>query len=519
MIKVHLHSFESSDQVLTHMQKAREMTSLVIGRQVVSPYVFAFLLTGIFMFRADLTAQPYLFAVSIREMVADDSDVWLYLDLFDQLDIKDFTSDYVDQGQPGIDPVLMLRSIFYGLAHGVASGRKLAEVCRSDVRYMVLSGEQRPDFRTFHRFVERHLERMEELFVQVVRLAQKMGLVSLGRIAIDGSRVKANTSKHKAMSYGRMQQAIDQIKTELATLRDQLQKENSSSRSAAEDILPDEIKQKSRRLAKIEAAKRALEEDSAGKEVDPKSQKSFNDLEAKPMAKRGGEFRYGYNVQAAVDEQSQIIVAAELHDSSQDSKALPPILDKIEGNCGQNATEVLADAGYQSGQNLNAIEAKGSTPYVAKARGEKASSLTVVEQVIPTGSPHAYECRAGKRLPIKGTMSDGRTLVSIPTGYCDECPLQDECSLYGKRKNKAITIMSEVYREPYIRNVHRLRTSEGQAVYRRRKAIVEPVFGNIKVNKAIRILVKGRKKVSAWWKMAATAHNIEKIIGELVSTT
>jgi hypothetical protein len=312
-----------------------------------------------------------------------------------------------------------------------------------------------------------------------------------------------------------MQQAIDQIKTELAALRDQLKKENSSSRTGAEELLPVEIKEKSRRLAKIDAAKRALEAESAGKEVDPKSQKSFNDHEAMPMAKRGGEFKYGYNVQAAVDEKSQVIVAAELHDIPQDSKALPVMLDKIEEICGENAAEILADSGYQSGPNLNAIEAKGSIPYVAKARGEKASSVTVAEQVIPVGPPNVYECKAGKRLPVNLKMPDGRTLVSIPRGFCDGCPLQGECCLFGKRKNKTITIMSEDHREAYIRNIERLRSSEGQAVYRRRKAIVEPVFGNIKTNKAMRILVKGRKKVAVWWKMAATAHNIEKIIGKL----
>ena len=114
-----------------------------------------------------------MFAFTVRDLVAENSDVWLYIDLFDRLDLSTFFADYVSQGQPGIDPKLMIRTVFYGLAHGVVSGRKLAEACRSEVRYLVLSGEQRPDFRTFHRFVERHHERLEALFAQVVRLAQK----------------------------------------------------------------------------------------------------------------------------------------------------------------------------------------------------------------------------------------------------------------------------------------------------------------------------------------------------------
>lgn len=153
------------------------------------------------MFRTDLTEQPQIFAFTVRDLVAADSDVWLYVDLFDRLDLAAFYADYVSQGQAGIDPKLMIRTIFYGLAHGVVSGRKLAEACRNEVRYIVLSGEQQPDFRTFHRFIERHHERLLALFAQVVQLAQRMGLVSLGRIAIDGSRIKGNSSKHKAMSF------------------------------------------------------------------------------------------------------------------------------------------------------------------------------------------------------------------------------------------------------------------------------------------------------------------------------
>lgn len=259
----------------------------------------------------------------------------------------------------------MIRTIFYGLAHGIVSGRKLAEACRNEVRYMVLSGEQRPDFRTFHRFVERHHERLLALFAQVVQLAQNMGLVSLGRIAIDGSRMKANTSRHKAMSYGRMQQAVDIIKEELAALRAQLASENSSQDKDWRDSLPREIVLRESRLAMIEAARKALEEEAKGELVDSKAQESFNDLEAMPMAKVGHEFKYGYNAQAAVDEHSQIIVAAELHDNPQDSRALPMMLDKVEENCGKNADEVLADSGYQSDANLLAAESKGSTPYIA----------------------------------------------------------------------------------------------------------------------------------------------------------
>ena len=473
---------------------------------------------GVDVFRSDLTSQSQIFAFTVRDLVAEDSDTWLYVDLFDRLDLGVFYADYVSQGQPGIDPKLMVRTIFYGLAHGIVSGRKLAESCRCEVRYIVLSGEQRPDFRTFHRFVDRHHERLGALFAQVVRLAQKMGLVSLGRIAIDGSRIKGNTSKHKAMSYGRMQHTVDKIKEELATLKAQMAEENAASARDVADSLPNEIALRENRLAKIEAAKKALEEEAKGEAVDPKASKSFNDLEAMPMAKVGHEFKYGYNAQAAVDEQSQIIVAAELHDNPQDSHALPMMLDKVEETCGRSAAEVLADSGYQSDANLEAVEAKGATPYIAAARGEETVELTVAEQVVATGIPHEYLCPAGKQLPVSVRRSDGRTVVQPPDGFCAGCPFQKTCRLFQKtRTAKTITIVSEPHRQVRSSNLARLRDARGQEVYRRRKAIVEPVFGNIKSNKGMRILVKGRRKVGLWWKMAATAHNLEKIVGVMAA--
>ena len=468
------------------------------------------------MFRSDLTQQAQIFAFSVREFVPEDSDTWLYIDLFDRLDLAAFLNDYVSQGSPGIDPKLMLRTIFYGLAHGIASGKKLAEVCRSDVRYLVLSGDQRPDVRTFHRFLERHHERIEALFVQVVRLAQKMDLVSLGRIALDGSRLKGNTSRHKAMSYGRMQQAVEKIKQELAALRRHTAEENASSLGSTPDALPREIALRERRLAKICAGLKALEDEAGAAAPAASAPKSFNDLEAMPMAKAGQAFIYGYNGQVAVDEKAQIIVAAELHDNPQDSQALPGMLDKVQENCRANAGEVLADAGYQSGDNLLATEGHGSTPYIAAARGEDAAGVSVAEQVEATGESHAYLCPAGKELPIETKRADGRTIVKITEDFCRGCPQQGSCPLYKKSRNfKTITIPAENERQARVRNLSRLREAAGKEIYRRRKAIVEPVFGNIKSNKGLRILVKGVRKVGLWWKMAATAHNLEKMVGAM----
>lgn len=467
------------------------------------------------MFQTDQTLERQLFAFTHRDLVADDSDVWLYVDLFDKLDLTAFTSDYVSQGQAAKHPSLMLRTLFYGLTHGMVSGRKLADACRNDNRYVVLSGDTRPDCRTLHRFLCRHEERVAALFTQVVRLAAAMGLVKLGRVAIDGSRFKANTSKHKAMSYDRMQKAIAEIMAELDTMRTELAKANAAEANGAEDDsrLPEEIARREARLARIEAAKKALEEEAGGEDVEKKAQKSFFDHDALPLGGKGG-FMYGYNAQAAVDEESQIIVAAELHDSAADSKALPAILDEVEETCGKTPDEVLADAGYMSAANIADVEARNALPLIAVGKGEAQASVSLAEQLKP-GAPGEYLCPAGKTLPVACRRKDGSSELRLPGRFCNNCPLRAGCRLYPKR-GKRFKVAAESDRQIFARHHARMREDGARAAYSRRKVICEPVFGNLK-NKGIRILVRGQRKVAAWWKLAATAHNIEKIVGHMAT--
>lgn len=472
------------------------------------------------MFRSDLTEQRSLLAFTIRDFVADDSDVWLYVDLFDHLDLEDFDADYVSQGKEGIEPKLMLRTMFYGLTHGVVSGRKLGEVCCNDARYLVLSGEQRPTGRTFQRFIVRHAARIDALFVQVVKLAQSMGLVRLGRVAFDGSRFKANTSKHKAMSAGRMDQAMGQIREELAKLKADLEQTNAAEDGGRESSLPDEIKRREQRLAKIKAAKERLQKDYGEEAVPEKAQKSFADHDALPMAKQGDAFQYGYNCQAAVDSEHQIVVAADLHDAPNDYQALPGMLTQTEANCSTKAESVLADTGYRSGENLAAIEAHGSTPYVALARGEDPAAPDVracIGVAIDEKGEVAVSCPAGVEMSVKTKHADGSIGVRLPKRACGKCSMRDACPL-RRLTQKTIHLPRPEHFNAVMGNHVRMQSQAGRDVYRRRKVIVEPVFGNIK-NKGIKVLVRGRNKVRTWWRMACTAHNIEKIVGHMAAAT
>lgn len=472
------------------------------------------------MFLTDQTNERQLFAFTVRDLVADDSDVWLYMDLFDSLNLEAFDWSYSNEGQHPIDPKLILRTIFYGLTHGVVSGHKLETVCRNDNRFIVLSGDRRPDRRTFDRFIRRHHERIESLFVDSVRLAQAMGLVELGRVALDGSRFKGNTSRHRAMSYEKMERAIGHIKAELASLRASLAEVNAGE-TALDDRLSKDLASKEKRLARIKAAKEQIEKEHAAKSkgrksagIKPGTRKSLNDPEALSLDSRGRTFIYGYNAQAAVDSKSQIVVAADFHDKAADYQALPSLLSQIEESCGQQAAEVLADLGYKSGDNILEIEQRGALPFVAVTSKDGAEAdIEFYEQITPLGEPHEYQCLAGKRLTLNHRGADGSTEFYFSPTFCRDCPFANTCKVKGRR---TVGVPSEEKRKAQVRLLQRSRTKGFKETYKYRKAIVEPVFGNIK-NKGMRIYVVGKTKVRTWWKMACTAHNFEKIIGAMTS--
>ena len=303
------------------------------------------------MFQTDSTLQPQLFAFTPRDLVSENSDVWLYCDLFDSLNLRDFDLSYSRQGQSPKEPKLMLRTIFYALTHGVIGGRRLQDACRNDNRFIVLSGDTRPDRRTFDRFIVRHRKAIDGLFVQVVRLAKEMGMVSLGRVAVDGSKFRSPTGK--TMKYNKMERACFHIRENLDRLSEDLSRAEKDDDEV--DALHSEISTQEQRLALIEQAKARIEEnnESLAKKASQKKlrlEKASIKLHDQDALRLGpsGKSPYGFNVQAAVDEKHQIIVGAEVHDNASDQTALQAMLDTIEAVCEDRPASLLADACYNS---------------------------------------------------------------------------------------------------------------------------------------------------------------------------
>jgi len=322
----------------------------------------------------------------------------------ESLDLCEITASYASGlGQPPFHPGLMTALLLNGYASGIYSSRRIAKAAEERADFMMIVAGDVPDFRTISDFRKRHLKALAGLFVQVLKLCEKAGLVKLGHVALDGTKIKANASKHKAMSYARMQQREAELQAEvdrwLAAAEAADAEEDKLHGAKRGDEMPKWIADKAKRLAKLREAKAALEAEAKaaaeaeararaeaeekrkaqggkknGKTPEPpsdepagKAQKNFTDPESRILKTKDG-FIQGYNAQAAVDDEAQIIVAHGLTQSPSDHDQLVPLVDGIEANLGRRPKEASADSGYLSEANLAALQARGVEPYIATRR-------------------------------------------------------------------------------------------------------------------------------------------------------
>lgn len=435
-------------------------------------------------FRPWLVDQPQLLPPSVADFVPAGHVAHFIRDLVrEDLDLCAIIGAYRElRGYPPFDPRMMTALLLYGYSRGVYSSRRLSRACEERLDFMAVTALNRPDFRTISEFRRRHLDALSGLFVQVLKLCQQAGLVELGHVALDGTKMKANASKHKAMSYGRMKKAEPELAAEVDAWLKAAEaadaEEDAALGDKRGDEMPDWVADKAKRLEKIREAKAALEAEAKAKaeekastpqryrggrkpktpagEPPDKAQRNFTDPESRIMKGRDG-FIQGYNAQAAVDGKAQVIVAQGLTECAADSDQLIPMVDTVIANMGQTPAQVSADAGYCSEANIQAMEDRKIDAFIATGR-----------------------------------QSHGQ---AAPDG--------DEARRKGPK--------TEAMRE-------RLRQGGFDSPYRLRKQIVEPVFGQIKHARGFRqFLMRGIKKVSAEWTMLCTAHNILKLAASRLS--
>jgi len=413
--------------------------------------------------------QDLLLPPSLRDWLPDDHLAFFVSDLIDQLDVSAITAVYEDEarGYPPYHPVMMTKVLVYAYCVGVFSSRKIQRRLVEDVAFRVLAAGNTPDFRTIADFRKTHLPALQGFFEQVLRLARELGVLRMGRVAVDGSKVNANASKHKAMSYGRMSEKQRQLRAEVKDLLAQAEaadraEDAAYGRDHRGDELPAELHRRETRLKRIREAKRALEDRAkadaaaAGQPAesakpDTKMQYNFTDPESRIMKGPHG-FVQAYNVQVAVDE-FQLIVGQAVTQATNDKKQLMPMLTTIAAQAGECPSQVLADAGYCSEDNLTAIADTGIDAYISTRKQRH----------------------------------------SERPGPCPRGPLP-----------KTATILDRMSRK--------LHTKAGAAVYAARKGIVEPVIGQIKQARGFRqFLLRGIDNVEREWSLVCTTHNILKL--------
>lgn len=330
--------------------------------------------------------QQQLLPSALQDWLPQGHLAYFISDTVDSLNLSAFHARYAKDGprnQP-FHPAMMVKVLVYAYATGIFSSRKIAKKLHEDVAFRVLAADNFPAHRTIRDFRALHLNEFTELFVQVVRLAREMGLAKLGTIAVDGTKIKANASRHKAMSYGRMQSTEIELKAQIAALLKKAANTDEAEKNEPDLDIPAEIERRQARLAAIVAAKARLEErqrladtlrgrsegderkpkDKNGKPKGgksyqrdfgvppPKAQDSFTDPESRIMKRAGGGFDYSYNAQTAVDETAHIIVAAEVVNTSSDVHQLLPVLDAVKANTDADPEQALADAGYRSEEEM-----------------------------------------------------------------------------------------------------------------------------------------------------------------------
>ena len=419
--------------------------------------------------------EDLLLPPSLRDWLPEKHLAYFVSDVVDNLDLSAMDAVYGTEkrGQPPYDPQMMTKVLVYGYCVGVFSSRRIERRLVEDIAFRVLAAGNQPNFRTISDFRKIHLKTLEGLFEQVLKIALEAGAMKVGRVAVDGTKVKANASKHKAMSYDRMPEKEKQLKAEVKQLLERAEAADAEEdkhygKDRRGDELPDELQRRETRIKKIKEAKRAVEQRARDKAVaegaDPKKarpkekdQYNFTDPESRIMKGADG-FVQAYNAQAAVEPDLQLIVGQTVTAAANDKEQLLPMMDVVEQQCGQRPEEVLADSGYCSEKNL--------------------------EQLDSEENPERR---------IEGYIATERQKHDEYKEPCPRGPLPDDATLVDRMKRK-------------------LKTKAGKAVYAARKTIVEPVFGQIKQGRGFRqFLLRGIDKVRGEWSLVCLTHNVLKL--------
>lgn len=436
--------------------------------------------------------QQYLLPPSVQDWLPENDMVYFLLDTVNELDISAITQKYEQEnrGFPPFHPRMMVALLLYSYCRGIFSSRKIMRACEERLTFRVIAGDDIPNWRTISDFRKLHIKELQQLFVQVLQLCQEAGLVKLGHIALDGTKIKANASRHKAMSYGRMLKEETSLKEEIKQLLEKSeaidrQEDDKYGLDRRGDELPEELAHRESRLKRIQEAKKVLEAKAKAAAQEAQKQREQEDSKSGNKPQRGRKRKavsevpaynkqYNFtdpesgimkannkgwdqcgNAQAAVDSKDQIIVACDVTDESNDKKQFEPMLEQAQENVGQDKKikSASADSGYYSESNVKFAEDKKIDAYIATKR-----------------------------------IKHNDPVRKAP----------------GGRPPKDLTVQEKMARK--------LRTKKGRETYSKRKSIVEPVFGQIKAARGfVQFSLRGLEKMRGEWAIVCLTHNLLKL--------
>jgi transposase len=418
--------------------------------------------------------QQYLLPPSVQDWLPENDLVYFLLDTVNELDISAITEKYeqTKRGFPPFHPRMMVALLLYSYCRGIFSSRKIMQACEERLTFRVIAGDDIPNWRTISDFRKLHIKELQQLFVQVLQLCQEAGLVKLGHIALDGTKIKANASRHKAMSYGRILKEEASLKEEIKQLLEKSeaidqQEDDRYGPDRRGDELPEELAHRESRLKRIQEAKKVLEAKAKAAAQEAQKQKAvsevpaynkqynFTDPESSIMKANNKGWDQCGNAQAAVDSKDQIIVACDVTGESNDKKQFEPMLEQAQDNVGQDKKikAASADSGYYSETNVKFAEDKEIDAYIATKR----------------------------------------------TKHNDPVP-----KVARGRPAKDLTVQEKMARK--------LRTKKGRETYSKRKSIVEPVFGQIKGARGfVQFSLRGLEKMRGEWAIVCLTHNLLKL--------
>ena len=472
------------------------------------------------IFREYSQCQGLLLPPSLDEFVQEDHEARIVNEVVDTMDLSLLLNKYEGGGAPAYHPAMMLKVIIYAYSRDIYSSRSIAQELKTDTAFMFLSGLQSPDFRTICLFRSEHADVLPNLFVQVVRLCASLGMVGLGHIAFDGTKLKANASVRQTRDKEGLEKEIERIREQTRQMI-----ESSAKIDELEDLThPDgdgseiavELRKKEYRLRKLQEAKEVLEREKLDKV-------NITEPDSRLMKDSRGVIQPSHNGQIAVDDKEGVIVAADVSQNATDHTQFQPMVEQVEWNLGALPDKGTIDAGYSSYDNLEYAAGKGLDLYMPDNFLEVLDKKEEGKRRYHKSNFHydeakdIYVCPEGKELKRWTEQKrEGKPSLIVYRGEsCGECPVKEHCTTGEART------VSRDGREPLLEAMRqKLRTDEGKRIYAKRGYTVEPVFGEIKWDgRKPSMSLRGSVKVRGEFVLMCLVHNVKKIVKSVLDGT